>query len=175
MEDNDAVQEALCQNVFSCVCWGKVFTAKLWGSARFPCGIDLGEDMITVPRVIISANCAVIVQNAIHYWRQRKKSLLHGSVTTERLMKDLSASEEMLKQLCEYAPHHEQAFRDLKYQYDIGCYANYRQSPQCEQKLDWTEFAGHAGMISQFDLETYHRNKQLLQSLLEVRQRIRNR
>ena len=128
MPNNAAVVDALLDNMFSCVCWGKVYSKKLWGNALFPVGIDLGEDMMTVPRVIASARSAVYVSEAIYYWRQRKKSLLHGTVTKERYEKDLKASEIMCQQLCEIIPDRKKAVYELKLLYDFGCYSNFRES-----------------------------------------------
>jgi len=128
MSDNAAVVDALLDNFFSCVCWGKVYSKELWGEARFPVGIDLGEDMMTVPRIIASARSAVYVPEAVYYWRQRTKSLLHGTVTQERYDKDLRASEIMCQQLCEIMPDKKNDIYRLKLVYDSCCYANFRQS-----------------------------------------------
>lgn len=125
MTNNSEVIKALCQNVFSCVCWCKVFKRSLLGYAKFPVGIDLGEDMMTIPRVIVAANTAAVVEGATYYWRQRKKSLLHGTVSFERLVMDLWASTKMVTQLCEYAPMQKKAFESLKFQYDMGCLQNF--------------------------------------------------
>lgn len=125
---NDSVVDAVAVNTFSCVSWCKVFTRRLWGNARFPVGIDLGEDMMTIPLVMVAADNAVVSRNSLYFWRQRKKSLLHGTVSYERYRKDLWASNEMKKSLIEYAPEKEQDFNFLKLQYDIGCYANYRDT-----------------------------------------------
>lgn len=128
MPDNSAVVDGICLNIFSCVSWGKIFRRALWGDARFPVGVDLGEDMMTVPAVIIRARSAVVAPKAVYYWRQRRKSLLHGTVTQERLKKDLLASEIMANQLTQYAPEREHDFNILKMQYDIGCVANFLKS-----------------------------------------------
>lgn len=128
MLNNEAVIKGVYNNIFSCVSWGKVFKRELWGDARFPIGIDLGEDMMTVPSVIIKANRAVCVPKAIYYYRQRKKSLLHGTVSRERYLKDLAASSAMLDQLCAHSPENRDRFEDLKLIYDFGCYANYRRT-----------------------------------------------
>lgn len=128
MSDNAAVTDALLNNVFSCVSWGKVYSKKLWGNALFPVGIDLGEDMMTVPRIIASAHSAVYVSEATYYWRQRKKSLLHGTVTQERYEKDLKASGIMCQQLSEVIPGRKSDIYALKLQYDLCCYFNFRSS-----------------------------------------------
>lgn len=132
MRTNEAVIDALSMNFFSCVCWGKIYSRSLWGEARFPIGIDLGEDMMTVPQVIIKAQCAVYVPTAIYFYRQRERSLLHGTVTKERFQKDVVASGKMREQLCEVAPDKATDFSILKLQYDIGCCANYVKSNQGE-------------------------------------------
>lgn len=132
MPDNAAVIDALLNNMFSCVSWGKVYSKKLWGDALFPVGIDLGEDMMTVPRVIASAQSAVYVSEAIYYWRQRKKSLLHGTVTQERYENDLKASKIMCQQLREIVPNREYDLFFLKLQYDLCCYSNFRNSNKNE-------------------------------------------
>lgn len=90
--NNHDVINAVCGNFFSCVSWGKVFRRGLWEDARFPVGVDLGEDMMTVPAVVIRAERAVFAQRATYYYRQRKKSLLHGTVSKDRYLKDLQAS-----------------------------------------------------------------------------------
>lgn len=125
MLNNEAVIKGVYNNTFSCVSWGKVFKRELWGDARFPVGVDLGEDMMTVPGVIIKANRAVCAPKAIYYYRLRKKSLLHGTVSEERYLKDLAASSAMLEQLCEHSPENRDKFQFLKLQYDVGCLVNY--------------------------------------------------
>lgn len=128
MLDNGAVIRGVYNNTFSCVSWGKVFKRELWGDARFPVGVDLGEDMMTVPGVIIKANRAVCAPEAIYYYRQRKKSLLHGTVSEERYLKDLAASSAMLEQLCSYSPENRDNFQLLKLLYDTGCLSSYLQT-----------------------------------------------
>ena len=81
--------------------------------------------MMTVPGVIIKANCAVCAPEAIYYYRQRKKSLLHGTVSEERYLKDLEASSAMLGQLCAHSPENRDRFQTLKLQYDLGCFFSY--------------------------------------------------
>lgn len=124
---NEKVQEALCRNAFSCVCWGKVYTKNLWGDAHFPTGIDLGEDMMTVPRTLLKASKAAEVNTTHYCWRQRKKSLLHGTISRERLIMDLQASTEMYKQLCEQSPDRWVQFDFLKLHYDVGCLMNFKE------------------------------------------------
>lgn len=134
MTNNTEVINELCENLFSCVSWGKIYKRSLWGEAKFPIGIDLGEDMMTVPAVIIKASGAGNVPDAVYYYRQREKSLLHGTVTKERYEKDLAASQEMVRQLTEYAPQYKQKFKRLKFQYDFGCYMAYIDSnPNAKQ------------------------------------------
>ena len=94
-------------------------------NARFPVGVDLGEDMATIPGVIIKADRAVCAPKAVYYYRQRKKSLLHGTVDEQRYLRDLAASSAMLEQLCEHSPKNRDNFQFLKLQYDIGCLVNY--------------------------------------------------
>lgn len=125
MRTNEEVIDAICTNLFSCVSWGKVFTRELWGDARFPVGVDLGEDMMTVPPVIIRAKSAVCVPEARYFYRQRERSLLHGTVSRKRYLKDLAASSAMLDQLCAHSPEKRDGFQMLKLQYDFGCLANY--------------------------------------------------
>lgn len=128
MRTNATVIEALSINFFSCVCWGKIYKRSLWGEARFPVGIDLGEDMMTVPQVIIKAKSAVSVPSATYFYRQRERSLLHGTVTRERFNKDLAASAIMREQLASVSPENKEDFGFLKLFYDIGCCANYVKS-----------------------------------------------
>ena len=132
MKSNDEVLAAMLHNLFSCVAWGKVYTKALWGCARFPVGIDLGEDMNTIPALIAHAQIAVSVPNEIYYWRQRKKSLLHGTITRERFRKDLIASKEMALQLEEHLTENEAS--SLKLFYDICCLMEYRKSNPGEFK-----------------------------------------
>ena len=131
---NVEIIEAVIENFFSCVCWGKLYTKELWGGARFPEGIDLGEDMMTVPPLLVRANRAAYAGNAVYHWRQRKKSLLNGSVTPERLEMDFRASAEMFRRLVEYAPEHEEGFRGLKRHYDFGCYSSYCETQREPKK-----------------------------------------
>ena len=133
MLNNQDVIKAVCNNFFSCVSWGKIFKRELWGDTRFPIGVDLGEDMMTVPTVIIKAGAAIYAQNATYYYRCRRKSLLHGTVSRERYEKDLQASGEMLNRLVKYDPEHKQDFKLLKLMYDIGCYASFVKSNPEEQ------------------------------------------
>ena len=128
MPTNADVVAALCDNLFSCVSWGKVFTRKLWGNARFPVGIDLGEDMQTVPPVIIKAKSAVCSPEARYFYRQRKRSLLNGTVTRERTISDFRASGVMVERLAGYCPERWRDFEWLKFQYDLGCFASFLKS-----------------------------------------------
>lgn len=128
MRTNEEVINALCDNLFSCVSWGKVFTLELWGNARFPVGVDLGEDMQTVPPVIAKAKSAVCCPDARYFYRQRKRSLLNGTVTRERFERDLEASKIMVDRLTECAPDRKRDFEMLKLQYDFGCYNSFRRS-----------------------------------------------
>lgn len=125
MMDNGAVTAAVCKDIFGCGCWGKIFRRELWGTIRFPIGVDLGEDEAVVPGVIIKAKRAVYVPDAEYFYRQRKKSLLHGMVTAERLRKNLQASEVMLQSLTEYAPERAEDFSLLRLSYDLGCAVNF--------------------------------------------------
>lgn len=121
MVDNSAVIDAVCKDVFGCGCWGKVFRRELWGSTRFPTNIDLGEDVMVVPPVIITAERAVCVPNAEYFYRQRDESLVHGTVTAERFRKNIYASEVMLQKLTEYAPKRVSDFSFLRMGYDLNC------------------------------------------------------
>lgn len=128
MVTNAGVIDALCGNLFSCTSWGKVFTCELWGNARFPVGVDLGEDMMTIPPIIVRAKSAVCCPEARYFYRQRKRSLLNGTVTRERFERDLEASKIMVDQLTQYAPDRKRDFEMLKMQYDFGCYRSFRRS-----------------------------------------------
>lgn len=128
MPTNADVINALCENLFSCVSWGKVFTHELWGNARFPVGIDLGEDMQTVPPVISRAKAAVRCPEARYFYRQRKRSLLNGTVTQERTIKDFRASGIMVDRLTEHCPERRRDFERLRFQYDIGCFTSFVKS-----------------------------------------------
>lgn len=128
MRTNEEVVDALCNNLFSCVSWGKVFDRGLWGDARFPVGIDLGEDMQTVPPVIVRAKAAVCCPDARYFYRQRKRSLLNGTVTQERFEKDLEASKIMVDRLAQYVPDRKHDFEMLKLRYDFGCYKSFQRS-----------------------------------------------
>ena len=134
MQNNKMVVDALCGNLFSCVSWGKIFRRSLWAEARFPVGVDLGEDMMTVPAVIVKASSAVSIQEAVYYYRQRRKSLLNGTVSKERLQQDMWASSKMVEQLTAYLPERKEAFEWLKMQYDIGCINSFRKSNPDEPK-----------------------------------------
>lgn len=125
---NTDVINAICENLFSCVSWGKVFTRELWGNARFPVGIDLGEDMQTVPPVIAKAKAAVCCPEARYFYRQRKQSLLNGTVTRDRAIKDFQASGIMVDRLAKHCPERRRDFERLRFQYDIGCFAAFINS-----------------------------------------------
>lgn len=128
MSTNEDVIDALCGNLFSCTSWGKIFTRDLWGNARFPTGIDLGEDMMTVPPVIVRAKAAVYSPKARYFYRQRKRSLLNGTVTRDRTIKDFRASGIMVDRLTEHCPERKQDFERLRFQYDIGCFVSFIKS-----------------------------------------------
>lgn len=128
MPTNADVIDALCENLFSCVSWGKIFTRELWGNARFPVGIDLGEDMQIVPSVIAKAKAAVYCPEARYFYRQRKRSLLNGTVTRDRTIKDFRASGIMVDRLSEYCPERRRDFERLRFQYDIGCFTSFIKS-----------------------------------------------
>ena len=134
MPTNADVVSALCGNFFSCTSWGKIFARELWGNARFPVGIDLGEDMQTVLPVIARAKAAVCCPEARYYYRQRKKSLLNGTVTQERTIKDFRASGIMVDRLAEHCPERRRDFERLRFQYDIGCFTSFIKSGGGEQR-----------------------------------------
>jgi len=100
----------------------------LWGDARYPVDLSLGEDMANVVNVCASANRAVYIPEADYFYRLRKKSLLHRTVTRERFYEDLRGSEIMRKQLIERAPEKTGEINKLKFYYDISCYINYIRS-----------------------------------------------
>lgn len=128
MSSNEDVIDALCGNLFSCTSWGKIFTRDLWGNARFPTGIDLSEDMMTVPPVIVRAKAAVYSPKARYFYRQRKRSLLNGTVTRNRTIKYFQASGIMVDRLTEHCPERRQDFERLRFQYDIGCLVSFIKS-----------------------------------------------
>lgn len=138
MPTNADVIDALCENLFSCVSWGKVFSRELWANARFPVGIDLGEDMQIVPSVIAKAKAAVCCPEAKYFYRQRERSLLHGTVTLDRTVKDFRASRIMVDRLAKHCAERQQDFERLKFQYDLGCFASYLQSGgRAQRKQSW--------------------------------------
>lgn len=128
MPTNAYVIKALCENLFSCVSWGRIFACELWGDARFPVGIDLGEDMAIVPSVIAKAKAAVCCPEARYFYRQRKRSLLNGTVTRERAIRDFRASRIMVNRLSEYCPERRRDCERLRFQYDMGCFTSYLKS-----------------------------------------------
>lgn len=128
MMDNNAVIDAVCKDVFGCSCWGKIFRRDLWGKTRFPTNIDIGEDVMIVHPVTIRAKRAAYVPNAEYFYRQRDKSLSHGTVTAERLRKNLHASKAMLQSLTEYAPERVADFSLMRMCYDLGCAGSFLSS-----------------------------------------------
>lgn len=124
-DGNTAVLDAALVNRFSCVAWNKLFSRALWGSERFPEKLSLGEDMAITLDIITNANRAVYVPEAIYYWRQRKKSLLHGSVSFDRLLEDLSGSQMMREKLLKKHPERKDDAESLKKFYDLCCITNF--------------------------------------------------
>lgn len=133
MANNKEVIDAVCKDVFGCNSWGKVFQRELWGTTRFP-PIDLGEDVAVVPPTVIKASRAVYVPDAKYFYRQRKRSLLHGTVTEKRHRENIHASEAMLQGLAEHAPERTADFLMLKTCYDFeGTIAFLRSNPDVAQ------------------------------------------
>lgn len=81
MLDNRAVINGICNNLFSCSSWGKLFRRRLWGDTLFPTDTDLGEDVATIPAVIAKASRAICVPEAVYYYRQREKVYLMDRLT----------------------------------------------------------------------------------------------
>lgn len=127
MLDNKAVIDAVCKDVFGCNSWGKIFQRQLWGDTRFP-PISLGEDVVAIPSTIIRANRAVFVPDARYFYRQRGKSLLHGTVTAKRHRENFNASEIMVRNLLEYAPERATDFLLMKLSYDLTGAVNFLKS-----------------------------------------------
>lgn len=125
---NAAVVDGILDNRIACESWNKLFKRELWGNARYPLDLTLGEDMSTVPGVCARARKAVYNPLAIYFYRQREKSLLHGTVTEKRFHEDLRGSEIMRQQLLAYAPDKEIGIDLLKFYYDMSCYKQFVNS-----------------------------------------------
>lgn len=123
--NNQEVINALCNGLFSVSSWGKLFKHELWGNTLFPTYTDLGEDVATIPAVIAKASCAVCAPEAIYYYRQREKSLSHGSVDYQRLQKNLKASSVMLDKLRSLSPKDESRFNWIKFRCDTDALMEY--------------------------------------------------
>ena len=119
MLNHRTIISGICNNLFTCSSWGKMFRLELWGNTRFPTDIDLGEDVMTIPAVIARADRAVCVQQAVYFYRQRAKSLSNGTVNYQRFQKNLYATSVMLDRLCAISPENREQFQKLKLRYDI--------------------------------------------------------
>jgi glycosyltransferase involved in cell wall biosynthesis len=124
-ESNKEVISGILSNRINCVSWNKLYRRELWGDAKYPLDLSLGEDMATVVNVCAGAERAVYCPDAIYYYRIREKSLLHGTVTAERFAEDLQGSEIMKNHLLERAPMEEDKIKRLKFFYDMGCAINF--------------------------------------------------
>ena len=85
-------------------CWDKLFKREAWGAARFPIGINLGEDIATVLDICAGAGRAVGVPEAIYYYRVREKSLSRGTVGFQRFREQLRATAIAKQQLLRRSP-----------------------------------------------------------------------
>ena len=119
MLNNQTIINGICNNLFTCSSWGKMFRRELWGNTRFPAEINLGEDAMTIPAVIARADKAVCVKQAVYFYRQRTKSLSNGTVSYQRFQKNLYATSVMLDRLCAISPENRERFQKLKLRYDI--------------------------------------------------------
>lgn len=123
--NNQEIINALCNGLFSVSSWGKLFRRELWADTRFPMDIDLGEDVETIPVTVARANRAVCASKAVYFYRQRRKSLSHGTVDYLRLQKNFMASSVMLEKLLSLSPENEGCFQRLKFQCDIDALIEY--------------------------------------------------
>lgn len=124
----DEIMNCVTENTFNCLSWGKIFKRTLFGEKRFPYELSLGEDMAIVPGIVASAKIAVRDISPVYYYRIRKKSLLHGTVSVKRFREDLRGSEAMRESLVRISEGHKEDIELLKLQCDLGCIANYFQS-----------------------------------------------
>lgn len=154
MLNNTAVISGMCNGVFSCSAWGKMFRRELWRDMFFPTHTDLGEDVETVPAVILRADKAVCVPQAVYFYRQRAKSLSNGTVSYQRLQKNLCATSTMLDQLCAISPEYRERFQMMKFQYDIDGLLSYlRSNPEnAKGKSKLSILAGAVKASGSFDV-----------------------
>ena len=113
---------------FNVTAWDKLYRRELWGNARFPIGINLGEDMAIIPAICAGAKRVTRVPEAMYYYRCRKMSLSIGAVTLDRFYQYLEGAEIMRHNLTNREPEMESLISWFKLIYDIGAYKEFLRS-----------------------------------------------
>ena len=119
--------EAILEYKIDCCSWNKLFKRSLWGNARYPVDLSMGEDAATVLSVCQRAKRVVYVPDAVYYHRVREGSLMNGTVTLERYHELRRGTEIMRQQFLKQAPEKESKINAMKSMYDllgIACYLN---------------------------------------------------
>ncbi len=124
LESNEEIISYVAKGHSSFNSWGKIYKKHFWEEMRFPKDVDLGEELTVIPKIITRAQTAVVVNRARYYYRIRKQSLLHGTVTKDRLRKTMLHSSKAYKELSVLFPEHKKDFAKLKISNDLCCLLN---------------------------------------------------
>ena len=128
LNTQDEIIDYITKGTTSLNSWGKVYNRELWKSSRFPVNIDLGEELNTIPNILIKSERAIIENRALYYYRIREKSLLHGTVSEQRLKRTMEQSNIAYANLTALYPEHKRKFAQLKVSNDLCCLLNYETS-----------------------------------------------
>lgn len=95
----EVLRRMLMHEGFGHQAWGKLFKRSLWEEFRFPEGL-LYEDYAIIYDVMMGAQKAAVVKDALYYYRLQESSIMHSRIG-ERNLSLLDTSERVTKMLSE--------------------------------------------------------------------------
>lgn len=113
------------KNLMTAGCWGSVYSRNLWEGEHFPVGVDLGEDLAIIPKIIIKAEKAVRLHESTYFYRRHTGSLTQTAISKERYMQCLRAGNQMYNSCKEYDAASGNAFSEMKFSSNMGMYSRY--------------------------------------------------
>ncbi|MBQ6636108.1 MAG: glycosyltransferase [Lachnospiraceae bacterium] len=98
----EAIRRMLLNQGYTNTAWGKLFRRELWSDMRFPKGL-LNEDLAVIYDVMVQVKKAVVVKDALYFYRVRKGSIMTSKIG-ERNLPLLDTSERVTNMLIEHYP-----------------------------------------------------------------------
>ena len=100
--DSAEVLSKICYNEYPICAWGKIYKRNLVEKFPYPAGA-LYEDLATTYKIVGEAEKIAYGNRVIYFWRQRKGSITHETVT-ERHLYGITATKNMLEYIKENYP-----------------------------------------------------------------------